>query len=80
MKQKKHVISQTDLPSEFGWWFWVVTYLIIEKIDPNNIVWYIYGTILSVWMLIFGYVKSIEKPFSVVSFKTNIEKWLNSNE
>ena len=79
MKRKKHVISQTDLPSQFGWWFWVITYLIIDKIDPNDVVWYVYGTMFFVWTFIFGYVKSIEKPFSIVSFKDNIEQWLNND-
>jgi hypothetical protein len=79
MKQQRTVINKKDLPIQFGGSFWLMVYLLIDHFTSNNIIWAIYGILLFLWTALFGYVKSIEKPFSVVSFKNNVEQWLKND-
>ena len=79
MKQQKPVINRKDLPARFGWPFWIMLYLTLKHFDPNQIVWFIAYILFGIWTLLFGYVKSKEKPFSVVSFRNNINKWLKDD-
>lgn len=76
MKQKKQVINPQDLPNRFGWSFWIIIYLILDKIESNEIIWWIYGVLLSLWGLLFAYIKINEEHFSVVRFKENVDNWL----
>ena len=76
MKQKKPVINQQDLPMRFGSSLWIIFYLIFDKFESGPVTWYIFYTLLGIWTLFFGFLKSREQPFSVVSFKNNIDRWL----
>lgn len=77
MKQQKQVISKNDLPQRFGWALWVITYLIMDKFETPQFVWIIGYVLFGTWSLLFFYLKSIEKPFSIVNFKKNVEKWIS---
>ena len=78
MKQRKKVINTNELPTKFGWSFWIITYLILDKMNAGATLWIVAGSVLFLWVLLFGLIKAKEEYFSILSLKTNIEKWVKS--
>ena len=78
MKQGKKVINTNELPTKFGWSFWIITYLILDKMNAGATLWIVAGSVLFLWVLLFGLIKGKEEHFSILSLKTNIEKWVKS--
>lgn len=65
------------MPAKFGWSLWIILYLILDKIGIGSFWWITVATLFVAWAILFFYIKSIEKPFSIVSFKENIQKWIS---
>ena len=78
MKPRKKVINTNELPTKFGWSFWIITYLILDKMNAGATLWILAGSVLFLWVLLFGLIKGKEEHFSILSLKTNIEKWVKS--
>ena len=78
MKARKKVISTNELPTKFGWSFWIIAYLILDKMNAGATLWIVAGSVLFLWILLFGFIKGNEQYFSILSLKTNIEKWINN--
>lgn len=78
MKQRKKVINTNELPAKFGWSFWIIVYLILDKMNAGATLWIVAGSVLFLWVLLFGLIKGKEEHFSILSLKTNIEKWIKS--
>ena len=76
MKQQKKVISTEELPTKFGWPFWIIYYLILDKLNANATAWIVGGSVLFIWILLFGFIKSREESFSILKLKTAIQKWI----
>ena len=76
MKQQKKVIDAQELPTKFGWSFWIILFLLLDKIKAGLILWIVFGCVLFVWTLLFGFIKSKEQSFSILRLKTSIEKWI----
>lgn len=75
---KRHVISNMDLPLNFGLSFWLLIFIFLDKmVDTDSLWWIVYGVFLIAWTILFGLLKFREKHFSVISFKQNIEKWIS---
>tara|TARA_R110001606_G_scaffold27275_1_gene87358 strand:- start:603 stop:839 length:237 start_codon:yes stop_codon:yes gene_type:complete len=78
MKQQKKVIKTNELPTKFGWSFWIILYLLLDKFDATGVLWVVGCSLFVVWIFLFGLIKNNEKSFSILSLKSNIEKWVNS--
>jgi len=76
MKQQKKVIDTQELPTNFGWSFWIVYYLTLDKLNANATAWIVAGCILFIWVFLYGLIKSREQTFSILKLKTTIEKWI----
>lgn len=79
MKQGKKVINTNELPTNFGWSFWIIVYLILDKMNAGATLWIVAGSVLFLWVLLFGLIKGKEEHFSILSLKTNIEKWIKND-
>ena len=79
MKQRKKVINTNELPTKFGWSFWIIVYLILDKMNAGAILWIVAGSVLFLWVLLYGLIKGKEEHFSILSLKTNIEKWIKND-
>lgn len=76
MKPQKKVIDTQELPTKFGWSFWIILYLLLDKLNADATIWIVFGCVFFVWILLFGLIKSKEQSFSILRLKTAIEKWI----
>ena len=76
MKQLKKVIDTKELPTKFGWSFWIISYLLLDKMNAGATLWIVSGCVLFLWVLLYGFIKSKEQSFSILRLKTAIEKWI----
>tara|TARA_Y100000592_G_scaffold91825_1_gene152558 strand:- start:92 stop:328 length:237 start_codon:yes stop_codon:yes gene_type:complete len=76
MKRQKKVISTEELPTRFGWPFWFIYYLTLDKLNASATAWIVAGSVFLVWIFLFGFIKSREQSFSIIKLKTVIEKWI----